>query len=73
MPYIEGGLNFKRYAVFKRGSHEERVGTWFCLNCDGSDPHALEALKSYADSVKKENPNLCEEIYTYLSNNFWKR
>lgn len=32
------------------------------LDFSGSDPHALVAVKAYADSVRSENPQLAADI-----------
>jgi len=72
MPFNEGGLDFNRYRVFKQlpqygeGAIAPAKGVWFCLNCNGSDVHALKALKVYGESVKNENPKLSEDIENFV-------
>lgn len=72
MSYKDGGLDFNRYVVFERverfgeGAIKPAKGVYFCLNCNGSDPHALNALRLYSDSVKDENPQLSKDIKDFL-------
>ena len=40
-------------------------GEYFVL-FPGKDPHALAALRSYADSVKDENPGLSRDLTVWL-------
>lgn len=63
----ERSLDFKRYVIFRRLEHYgEGVicpvkGNYFVLNVF-YDPHAKVAFRAYAESVKKENPKLSQEM-----------
>ena len=60
-------LNYTdKYHVVKRDGIPV---TWpsFVLRVDGSDPHAIIALETYANSIKEENPQLAEELF-FISN-----
>lgn len=60
-------LDFQKYVVFRRLEHwgEGAIaplkGNYFILNVF-YDPHARKAFKTYAESIRKENPKLSEEM-----------
>lgn len=68
MPYADGGFE-PRYIVRRADGASIRVeARYMVLNYDGSDPHAVLALRVYAASVRAENPQLAHDIERNLSN-----
>ena len=64
MPYTRGGYDNSRYKILdKNGKHVNADTNWFSLCLDGTDPHALEAIMTYADSVTIENPELAQDLW----------
>lgn len=55
-----------KYHVVKNNSQPVAYPT-FVLRIDGTDLHALEALKAYASSVEQENPQLADELRFIIS------
>jgi hypothetical protein len=72
MGFKDGGLDWYRFKVFKQltqygeGAIAPAKGIFFCLNCNGTDPHALKALKAYGESVSQENPELAKDIENFV-------
>ena len=59
--YKHGGYD-KKYIVTKRNGHLiDPEATYFVLRLD-KDPHALEAMETYIDSVFEDNPQLAKEL-----------
>jgi len=53
---------YGKYKIEKAdGSPMDPDADYFFLRLD-KDPHALVALSAYAESIKKENPQLCEDL-----------
>jgi hypothetical protein len=64
--YKEGGLE-KKFIVSKvDGSEVDPLAQYFVLRVD-EDPHALTALKAYAQSVKEDNPKLAEDLDLWIT------
>lgn len=62
MAYTQGGFE-PRYIVCRADGNPIRSSArYMVMNYDGSDPHAVLALRVYAASVKSENPQLAQDI-----------
>ncbi len=59
--YKHGGYE-KKYIIKKTNGHPiDPFADYFVLRLD-TDPHALEALRTYAESVVSDNPRLSFEL-----------
>lgn len=57
---------YDKYIIKKvDGSLTVSGAKYFALRAD-TDPHARVALKAYADSVRKENPQLADDLDVWL-------
>ena len=52
---------FTKYRITKADTGEEVTGPTFTLRPD-RDPHAEPALLAYANSVRRENPKLANDL-----------
>jgi hypothetical protein len=52
---------YEKFTVIRRSTGEEVSEFRFVL-VPGHDPHAVVALRAYADSVEGENPQLASEL-----------
>jgi hypothetical protein len=68
--YITGGfeLRFMVERADKRPCRSE--ARYMVLDGSGADPHALKALRVYADSVRQENPVLADQLHDMLDGNW---
>jgi len=58
----KGGLKPDKYIIFKdTGEPVDPEAKYFVLRYD-SDPHAVVALRAYAESVARENPEFANDI-----------
>jgi len=65
----KSGAFSERFAVVRLDGRPTRPGArYIVLDYSGADPHAVVAIKAYADSVEKENPEFAESIRVALSN-----
>ena len=67
MSHSTGGLE-ERYIVVKKDNRPvDPAARYIVLNYNGTDPHAVAALRAYADSVEPENPALASDIRSAIS------
>ena len=59
--YMNGGLKRKYIITKTNGKSIDPDAVYFVLRVD-KDPHAIPALKAYADSVEKDNPEFASDI-----------
>lgn len=66
--FAVGGFT-ERFSVVRLDGQPTRADArYFVLDYSGADPHAVEALKVYADRVESENPTLASDIRDALKN-----
>lgn len=64
--YAVGGFE-PRFVVRRADGKPCRPGArYMVLDGGGADPHALRALRAYADSVSTENQQLAEQLHDML-------
>lgn len=57
------GFDNSRFKITDRlGKWVNQHTPWFPLKLDGSDPHALVAAQSYADSVRRHSKMLSDDL-----------
>ena len=66
--FAEGGVTERFSVVRLDGKPTRAEARYFVLDYSGADPHAVEALKLYADSVESENSALAQVIREALKN-----
>lgn len=65
--YATGGFS-PRFVVTRADGKPCREGArYMVLDGSGADPHAVKALKVYADSVRGENPELAADLDKMLA------
>lgn len=66
--FAVGGFT-ERFSVMRLDGQPTRADArYFVLDYSGADPHAVEALKLYADKVESENSALAKDIREALKN-----
>jgi hypothetical protein len=64
--YMHGGLEKNRYIIQKtNGKPVDPEAQYFVLRVD-KDPHARVALAFYAQSVRRDNPQLADDIERWI-------
>jgi len=71
--YKQGGY-VKKYIISKTdGTPTDPKADYFVLRLD-KDPHAQKAILKYAESVRKDNPQLADDIHTKMVNEYgWEK
>jgi len=64
--YQKGGLESRYKVVKTNGELIDPKAKYFILRYD-KDPHAVEALKTYINSVELENPQLANDLRKELN------
>lgn len=66
--FSNGGFS-ERFAVVRLDGKPTRpTARYIVLDYSGADPHAVVALRAYADSVRKDNPAFANDILDALDN-----
>lgn len=66
--YSEGGFTERFSVVRLDGKATRPSARYIVLDYSGADPHAVVALRSYADSVESENQQFAEDIRAAIAN-----
>lgn len=57
-----------RFCVTRRDGKPIREGArYIVLDYSGADPHAIVALRAYADSIASENPHMAGDLIEALA------
>lgn len=58
-----------RFRVTRRDGKPIREGArYIVLDYSGADPHAVSALRAYADSIEADNPQMAADLRAALAN-----
>ena len=64
--YKNGGLDNKYIITKKDGRPTDPNAVYFVLRLD-KDPHALNAINTYLNSVRKDNPELARDLCSVVT------
>lgn len=70
--YKNGGLDNKYIITKKNGNPIDPEAVYFVLRLD-KDPHALNAISSYIDSVMDDNPRLALGLMNLINDIIMKQ
>lgn len=68
--YIEGGFEPRFVVTRTDGKPCRPDARYIVLDGSGADPHAVKALREYANSVRSENQNLADDLEYMLDGNW---
>lgn len=64
--YKKGGLEERKYEIKKTDGSPMDPNAWYFVLRVDKDPHARVAAEAYAESVRKDNPRLANELMKRL-------
>lgn len=64
--YNTGGFEDRFTVTRKDGKPIRDTARYIVLDYSGADPHALVAIKAYANSIKTENPRMSADLLQAL-------